>query len=339
MGVKAVPPFLLCHSGSVRFMAGPEDAGERLDRFLAGRLQGPSRSLVLVWIRAGRVQVGGLVERRGGRRLCGGESVEVEPAERAPLGAKPEDIAVDILYEDDHLAVVDKPSGMAVHAGAGCASGTLVNALMYRLGSLSGVSGHLRPGIVHRLDRFTTGVMVVAKEDRVHQLLQEQFQRREVKKLYWAVVEGRWPTVPQEDARGLRQGRPVMRNGTWWLRLEMPIRRDKRNRVKMAAARTGRQAVSDVRALKTGPRHALIEVRIHTGRTHQVRVHLSSVGHPVVGDTLYGARGSGDVPVGCRRYLLHARSLAFRHPVSGEQMVFEAPLPPDFGSSLESLGI
>ncbi len=330
---------LLCHSVAMRFTAGPEHSGERLDRFLADRLEDVSRSLVLAWIRDGRVQLDGRVEHRGSRRLHGGESLEIEPAERPPLRAEPENIEINILYEDDHLAVVDKPAGMAVHAGAGVASGTLVNALLYRFGSLSGISGDLRPGIVHRLDRFTTGVMVVAKGDRAHQMLQDQFQRRVVDKLYWATVEGRMPLEPHADARYLRHGRPVMRNGKWWLRLEMPIRRDRRNRVKMAIVRGGREAVSDVRMLRAGPRHSLLEVCIRTGRTHQVRVHLSSVGHPVFGDALYGARRSADPATDPRRYLLHARRLAFDHPVSGDRMLFEAPLPPDFGTGLEALGI
>lgn len=323
----------------MRFAAVAENAGERLDRFLAGALEDASRSLVLCWIRDGRVQVDGVTERRGGRRLRGGETVDVEPAERPPLKAEPEDLAISVLYEDEHLAVVDKPAGMAVHAGAGGSSGTLVNALLYRLGRLSAVSGELRPGIVHRLDRFTTGVMVVAKGDRAHRRLQDQFQGRSVEKLYWAAVEGRLPPAPHEDARLLRHGRPVMRAETWWLRLEMPIRRDKRNRVKMAVTRTGREAVSDFRVLRFGPRNSLLEVCIHTGRTHQVRVHLSSAGHPVVGDTLYGARRGAAGPEDPRRYLLHARRLAFDHPASGERLAFEARLPPDFEASLKILGL
>ena len=323
----------------MRFAVGSQDAGERLDRFLAGRMEDASRSMVLDWIRDGRVRVDSVTERKGARRLRDGESVEAEPRARPPLRAVPEDIPIRVLYEDDQIAVVDKPAGMPVHAGSGCASGTLVNALLYRLDSLPGAPGDLRPGIVHRLDRFTTGVMVVAKRDRAHRKLQDQFQRRAVDKLYWAAVEGRLPRLPHEDARLLRHGRPVMRGGKWWLRVEMPIRRDKRNRVRMAVARAGREAVSDLRLLRAGPAHSLVEVRIHTGRTHQVRVHLSSAGHPVVGDALYGARRPEGGPLADGRYLLHARSLAFDHPGSGDRLQFEAPLPADFQAGVDELGL
>ena len=323
----------------MRLTAGREDHRKRLDRFVADRLEDVSRSRVLAWIREGRVRIDGTQVRKASRRLRPAEAVDVEPADPPPLAARPEAIDLSIVYEDDHLAVVDKEAGMSVHAGAGTASGTLVNALLHRFARLSGVSGTLRPGIVHRLDRFTTGVMVVAKHDRAHRRLQEQFRSREVSKLYWAAVEGRLPSDPHDDARLLRHGRPVMRNGKWWLRLEMPIRRDKRNRVKMAAALGGREAVSDVRALRSGGQSALVEVRIHTGRTHQVRVHLSSAGHPVVGDSLYGARRKRAGTPSQGRYLLHARSLGFVHPETGEAMLFEAPPPPEFRTALLALGL
>lgn len=323
----------------MRIAAGSEAAGERLDRFLAGLLEGTSRSQVLAWIRGGRVRVDSVVELRGGRRLRGGESLDVEPTERPPLRAEPEAIEIDVLYEDEHLVVVDKAAGMVVHPGAGRASGTLVNALLHRLGRLPGAPGDQRPGIVHRLDRFTTGVMVVAKTGRAHRILQRQFQKRAVDKLYWAAVEGRVARAAHQDARLLRHGRAAMRGGTWWVRLEMPIRRDKRNRVKMAVARAGREAVTEFRLLRAGPRHSMLEARIHTGRTHQIRVHLARVGHPVVGDALYGARRAAGVPTDPGRYLLHARSLAFDHPATGDRLRFRAPLPPDFAASLGALGL
>lgn len=324
---------------AMRLTAGRGDHRKRLDRFLADRLEDVSRSRVGAWIREGRVRIDGTQVRKASRRMRPAEAVDVEPADPPPLAARPEAIDLSVVYEDEHLAVIDKEAGMSVHAGAGTASGTLVNALLHRFARLSGVSGALRPGIVHRLDRFTTGVMVVAKHDRAHGRLQKQFQRREVSKLYWAAVEGRLPSDPHDDARLLRHGRPVMRNGKWWLRLEMPIRRDKRNRVKMAAALGGREAVSDVRALRSGGQSALVEVRIHTGRTHQVRVHLSSAGHPVVGDSLYGARRNRAGVPAPGRYLLHARSLGFVHPETGEAVRFEAPPPRDFRAALLALGL
>ncbi len=323
----------------MRLNAEPGRAGARLDLFLSKQIQGASRALIQEWIRDGHVRVDGQVERKGSHKLRGGETVEVEPTERKPLQAEPEAIDLDIVYEDSHVAVVDKPAGMNVHAGAGNRSGTLVNALLHHLSSLSGVSGALRPGLVHRLDRFTSGLLLVAKHDLAHRRLQEQFRRRIVDKQYWAAVEGVWPADPHDEPRLLRFGRPVMQDGHWWLRLERPIRRDKRNRIKMAVAHNGREAVSDVRCLRAGARYSLVAVRIHTGRTHQIRVHLASSGHPVVGDTLYGARREAPEVPDLERFLLHSRRLEFEHPDSGARMGFEAPLPADFEGRLAPLGL
>ena len=323
----------------MNWVAGSADRGTRLDRFVSRGFEDASRSLVSQWIRSGRVSVDGEVVRKPARRLRGHEVVTARPAPRPPLRARPEDIEVRVLHEDEHLAVIDKSAGMAVHAGAGRQSGTLVNALLHRFDRLSGASGPARPGIVHRLDRFTSGAMVVAKSDRAHRRLQEQFRRREVVKRYWAAVEGRLPAKPHLLPRLLRRGRPVQASGAWWLRIELPIRRDKRNRVRMAASAAGRPAVSDVRRLRGGERYSLAEVRIHTGRTHQVRVHLASVGHPVVGDSLYGARRKPTEAPCVERFLLHSRRLEFRHPETGAVASFTAPLPPDFESVLPLLGL
>ena len=303
------------------------------------RIEDASRSQVLSWIRAGRVRVNGAVVRKASRKLRAGDVLEVDPAPRPPLAARPEAIDISVLYEDDHLAFIDKAPGMMVHSGAGQRTGTLVNALLHRFASLSQESGATRPGIVHRLDRFTSGAMVVAKTDRAHRHLQEQFRARRVVKHYWAAVEGSLPSDPHDDPRLLRKGRPIMRNKRWWLRLELPIRRDKRNRVKMAVSTVGREAISDMRLLRGNPRFSLVEVCIHTGRTHQVRLHLASVGHPVVCDSLYGARRSLPAVPGLKRFLLHSRRLEFKHPESGERMRFEAPLPPDFSVCLLQLGL
>ena len=295
----------------MQFEAAAEGAGKRLDRFLAEKMPDTSRARIQEWIRAGRVRVNGSGARPS-LRLEAGDTVEVVPAPAQPLRAFAEDIPLEILFEDDDLAAINKPAGMTVHAGAGLAEGTLVNALLHHFGSLSGLGGELRPGIVHRLDRFTSGVLLVAKNDRAHQALARQFESRNVQKTYWALVQGR---VSEADlaagrlaARGIHPRR-VEVDGQWWVRLEMPIRRDPLHRIKMTAKapRTfvrhpgdrfapeesekpaGRSARTDFRVLRSWKQYTLLEVRIATGRTHQIRVHLSAVGHPVVGDRLYGA--------------------------------------------------
>ena len=323
----------------MRLVPRSEDAGTRLDRFLCDQVQGSTRSLVLQWIRSGCVQVDGSIESKASRKVRSGQAIDVKPIERPQLRAAPEAIELEVLYEDEHLAVINKPSGLIVHAGAGHASGTLVNALLHRLESLAGGPGQVRPGIVHRLDRFTSGVMVVAKHDRSHQHLQEQFQRRNVLKLYWAAVERPMAADPHDNPKLLRHGHPVKQDGEWWLRTEMAIRRDRRNRTKMAVAFNGREARTDVRCLRSSAAYSLVEARIHTGRTHQVRVHLATLGHPVVGDSLYGARKELPELGLAERYLLHARVLEFDHPTSHERMRHEAPLPTEFTAQLALLGL
>ncbi len=298
-----------------------------------------SRALVQEWIRDGRVSVDATPEKRASRRLRVAEVVFVNPALRPPLEARPESIEISVLYEDADLAVIDKAAGMTVHAGAGVAEGTLVNALLHRMRNLSGVGGVLRPGIVHRLDRYTGGLVVVAKNDQAHLHLQRQFERREVQKRYWAIVEGVVPSVLGPRHRLLRHGRIVTRDSTPWLRIDAPIGRDRRNRTKMAVRADGRNAISDIRSLRRAARHTLLEVQIHTGRTHQVRVHVASAGHPVIGDTLYGARRSNPDILAVKRYMLHAKQLGITHPTTGETMQFEASLPPDFRECLEDLGL
>ncbi len=294
-----------------------DDAGLRLDRFLALRLGQYSRSRLQQWIAAGRVRVDGAAGRAS-LRLRGGETVEVEPDDRPALAAAfPEDLPLQILYEDEDLAVIDKPAGMTVHAGAGRREGTLVNALLHRFGALSSVGGPLRPGIVHRLDRLTSGVLVVAKTDAAHRELGRQFASREVRKIYVALAHGRFRPRPPG-----------------WTRLEMPIRRDRRNRVKMTArAREGRPALTEFRVLSEPPGYSLLEVRIGTGRTHQIRVHLSAIGHPVAGDRLYGAP---PLP-GLERFFLHAREISFRHPRTGRPLTVSAPLPLELERVLSGL--
>jgi len=291
---------------ALRLTAGPGDAGKRLDQLLHERLPEYSRSRLQEWIRLGRVLVDGQV-RRPSYLLRARETVAVEPAELAPLRATPEEIPLEVLYEDDDLVAVDKPAGMVVHAGAGVHSGTLVNALLHRFGALSKVGGELRPGIVHRLDRFTSGVLLVAKHDAAHRRLAAQFAAREVEKTYLALVHG---TVRGESGR-----------------IERPIARDPVRRTRMTARlETGRAAWSEWRVLRRLDGFTFLSVRIGTGRTHQIRVHLSSVGHPVVGDTLYGApaRVERKPPLG--RYFLHSHRIRFQSPSTGAEIVVVSPL-------------
>lgn len=301
----------------MRLFAESSDAGKRLDRMLRERLPQFSRARIQDWIKAGRVLVDGAPERSS-RTIRGGEAIEVDPAQPAALRAAPEAIPLDILYEDEDLVAVNKPAGMVVHAGAGVHSGTLVNALLHRFGALSAAGGPLRPGIVHRLDRYTSGVLLAAKNDAAHRQLAAQFSGRRVEKVYLALVHGR---APQESGR-----------------IERPIARDPVRRTRMTARLAGgRAARSDYRVLRRFERFTFLEVRIGTGRTHQIRVHLASIGHPIVGDPLYGApaRVEGMPPLG--RYFLHAHSIRFERPSTGEETVVEAPLPAELTAWMEEL--
>ena len=290
----------------MKFIAGKNESGQRLDHALHLQLPQFSRSRLQAWIREGRARVNG-ASRRASYLLRAGDAVEIEPAEIPPLRAAPEDIPLGVLYEDDDVVAIDKPAGMVVHAGAGVHAGTLVNALMHRFGSLSAVGGELRPGIVHRLDRYTSGVLLVAKNDAAHRALAAQFAARQVEKIYLALVHGK---VKQEQGR-----------------IERPIARDPRARVRMTARlERGRSASTTFRVLRRFAGFTLLEVRIGTGRTHQIRVHLASIGHPVAGDRLYGAPATveGRPPLG--RYFLHAHRIRFRRPSTGEEVVVESPL-------------
>jgi 23S rRNA pseudouridine1911/1915/1917 synthase len=292
---------------AVRLTAEPHDIGKRLDQLLHERLPEYSRSRLQEWIRGGRVQVDGQ-SRRASYPLRSREVIDVLPAPPAPLRATPEEIPLVVLYEDDDLVAVDKPAGMVVHAGAGVHSGTLVNALLHRFSALSGVGGELRPGIVHRLDRYTSGVLLVAKHDTAHRRLAEQFSGRQVEKVYLALVHG--------DVKG-DSGR-----------IERPISRDPVRRTRMTARlASGRAAWSEWKVLRRLAKFTYLEVRIGTGRTHQIRVHLSSIGHPVAGDTLYGAPAAveGKPPLG--RYFLHAHRIRFHQPSTGAEIAVVSPLP------------
>ena len=282
------------------FTAAETDAGQRLDHFLQSRLGQYSRARLQSWIKSGRVLVNGAAVKAS-LVLRGGEAIEVEPADLPPLSAAPEDLPVEMLYEDDAVVAVNKPAGLVVHAGAGAHSGTLVNRLVHRFASLSNVAGDLRPGIVHRLDRGTSGVLLVARSDAAHRALASQFAARTVEKIYLALVQGR---VRAETGR-----------------IEKPVARDPVRRTRMTARlAAGRSALTDFRVLERFEKFTYLEVRIGTGRTHQIRVHLASLGHPVAGDTLYGAAAGP-------RIFLHAQRIGFVTPAGGERVTVEAPLP------------
>jgi len=309
---------------------GPDQDGERLDTFLAGALPDRSRSQLQKLIKDGhlRVEDGRAGAREGGKTLRAstlvkaGQRFTIELPEPEPATAGAEDLPLTILYEDNDLVVIDKPAGMVVHPAAGHSSGTVVNALLYHVEDLSGVGGELRPGIVHRLDRGTSGVMVAAKNDTAHKELARQFHDREVEKEYIALVWG------------------LVQPGK---RIDAPIGRDPGDRQKMSTrARHARSAVTRVTWALNLRGVSLLHVAIHTGRTHQIRVHLSAIGHPIVGDSTYGGvhrHVAADVRAVQRleRPFLHAARLAFTHPCDGRSMEFESPLPQDLQSVLDDI--
>jgi 23S rRNA pseudouridine1911/1915/1917 synthase len=299
------------------FLSETSDAGRRLDHFLQKQMPQYSRARLQTWIRNGRVLVNGRIEKPA-YLLRGGDRIDVEPSELAPLRAEPEPLPLTILYEDQDVVAVDKPAGMVVHAGAGCRSGTLVNALLYHFGSLSNAGGELRPGIVHRLDRYTSGVLLVAKTDLAHRSLAEQFASRRTEKVYLALVHRR---MKQDHGR-----------------IEKPISRDPVRRIRMTARLSrGRTAVTEYRVLRLFQDFSLLEVRIRTGRTHQIRTHLASIGHPVVGDRLYGAPAKIEGRPPLDRFFLHAQRIGFFQPSTAERITVEAPLPPELESWMKGL--
>jgi len=306
------------------FQVGGADAGTRLDAFLAARVEAFSRTRLKQSIADGDVLVAGATAKAS-YKLRAGDSVELETP--APLASNftPEDIPLDIIYEDDSLVVLNKAAGLVVHPAAGVPSGTLANALAFHFQKLSAHAGALRPGIVHRLDRDTSGLMVVAKTETAHEHLADQFRAREVFKSYVALAHG---CVKEESGR-----------------IEEPLARDPRNRTRMGVVRGGRPALSLYRVRRAYERFTLLDVQIKTGRTHQIRVHLAYLKHPVVGDKIYnGGRDTtiSDVRVRAAiralgRQFLHAAELGFRHPQTGETLRFDAPLPPQLSQMLEAL--
>jgi 23S rRNA pseudouridine1911/1915/1917 synthase len=299
----------------------PEHEGQRLDRFLVSVLESYSRSQIQKLIEEGHVTLGTRASKSN-TTLRMGEHVRVTVPEPTETGLVHEDLPVEVLYQDADIAVVNKPAGMVVHPGAGHSSGTLVNALLHHMADLSGIGGELRPGIVHRLDRGTSGALFVAITDAAHQELAPQPHDREVEKEYIALV---WGVV--------HAGR----------RIDAAIGRDPNDRQKMSArTKHARHAVTRITRAHHLPGVTLCQVAIHTGRTHQIRVHLSAIGHPIVGDSVYGGvrrRVGNDIRAVQRleRPFLHSARLAFNHPADGRRLEFIASLPADLQSVLDEL--
>ncbi len=301
-------------SQTVTFVVPPEAAEERLDRWLTAQFPDVSRSQVQKWIREGRVLLDSEPVSKGGVRLEGGERVTVLKPPPTPTVPEPEPIPLDVLYEDDQVLVVNKPAGLVVHPAPGHPSGTLVNALLARYPQLA-QDGMERPGIVHRLDKDTSGVLIVAKNTAALEFLQRQFRRREVQKEYLALVHGH-----PDSTRGV---------------IGAPIGRDPRHRQRLWVVPEGRPATTEFEVQERFPGYALLLVRPVTGRTHQIRVHLAAIGHPVVGDPVYGPRRRGrELPL--KRHFLHAWRLTITLP-NGRRVTFEAPLPEDLEKTLAVL--
>lgn len=291
---------------SLRAEAGPQDEGARLDVFLAARFAQFTRSRIKGLIDEGNVRVNGR-PAKAGSRLAAGDAVELLVPEPREIAALPEDIPLDIVYEDEALMVINKRRGLVVHPAAGNETGTLVNALLHHCDDLSGIAGEIKPGIVHRLDKDTTGLLVVAKTDAAHLSLSAQIAKKSAQRIYLALVEG---NVAGEQGR-----------------VDAALGRSRVDRKKIAVTEGGRAAATQYRVLERFGDCTLVECALETGRTHQIRVHMKHIGHPVLGDPVYGYRHQRFSLEG---QLLHAARLSFVHPSTGQSMTFEAPLPEDF---------
>ena len=294
-----------------RFVA--EEKGERLDVFLSRKL-GKTRSALTKAIEEGRVLLNGRIPSKSGVKVEKDDEVVVDIPDPRPIAAVPQDIPIEILYEDEDIVVVNKPQGMVTHPASGSPDGTLVNALLARVTDLSGINGEIRPGIVHRLDKDTSGVLVVAKNDASHLSLSEQISAKKALRFYYALVIG---NLSADEGR-----------------IDKCIGRSKKDRKQMAVDEEGRKAVTLYRVIERFKGYTLVECELLTGRTHQIRVHMKSIGHPVVGDPVYGKPS----PLAPHGQLLHAHKLVLFHPRTGEQMSFEAPINDTFAAALSKLG-
>lgn len=287
---------------------------ERLDSYISKSNLDLSRSMVQKLIKENRVFVNGKNEKESYKiKVNDNITIQIEEPKSSKLEAQ--DIPLDIIYEDNDIIVINKPKGMVVHPGNGNPDNTLVNAVLAHCkGSLSGIGGEIRPGIVHRIDKDTSGLIIVAKNDKSHINLSEQIKNHEVTKIYTALVKG---NISEDEAT-----------------IDMPIGRDKKDRKKMSVTRDGKEAVSHIKVIKRYGNYTLIRVKIDTGRTHQIRVHMAKIGHPVVGDEVYS---SGKNEFGVKGQMLHSTILKFKHPISGKEIMLEAPLPQYFEDVLSKL--
>ena len=286
----------------------------RLDAYIASKQSDLSRSNIQKLIESGEILVNNS-KKKMSYKVQEGDVIQINVLEAREANIKPESIPIDIVYQDNDIIVVNKPKGLVVHPANGNPDGTLVNAIMAICkDGLSGIGGELRPGIVHRLDKDTSGLLIVAKNDKAHRIMSEQIKNRKVRKIYIALVKG---VVAENEAT-----------------INMPIGRSTKDRKKMAVRKDGKEAVTHFKVLKRYQNYTLLEVKIDTGRTHQIRVHMAEIGHPVVGDMVYS---SGKNEFGVEGQMLHAKSLDFKHPITGKQMHLEAPLPQYFQEVLLKL--
>lgn len=284
----------------------------RLDVYISDKYNELSRTMIQKLIEEGNIQVNHK-NKKISYKVQLGDEIEIQIPQAKETNLKPQDIPIEVVYEDDDIIVVNKPKGLVVHPANGNPDGTLVNAIMAMCKeSLSGIGGELRPGIVHRLDKDTSGLLIVAKNDKAHINMSEQIKNREIRKIYIALVRG---VIEEDEAT-----------------IDMPIGRSTKDRKKMAVVKSGKQAVTHFKVLKRYPKYTLLEVKIDTGRTHQIRVHMAEIGHPVIGDMVY-SNGKNDF--GVEGQMLHAKSLDFKHPITGKQMHLEADLPEYFKTILE----
>lgn len=298
----------------MEFKVGSEDVGLRLDKFLSNKSENISRAFIQKIISENKVFVNGK-SQKASYRVNSDDIVNFEMPTAKEATIKPENIELDIIYEDTDILVINKAKGMVVHPGNGNQNGTLANAVMEHCQSeLSGIGGKIRPGIVHRLDKDTTGIMIVAKNDLSHISLSEQIKNRTVNKIYIALVRGEMPN---------NSGK-----------IDMPIARDKVSRVKMSVDKEGKKAITDFKVLKRFKGYTLLELKIETGRTHQIRVHLSEIGYPVIGDEIYS---NGKNPFNVKGQMLHSKILEFEHPKTKEHMHFEAKTPEYFEKIIMNL--